>query len=237
MQMQRQDSRIVKLSKTFSRRRQMHPRIFHLTLGVMIPLMLLLAWGMLCGHILVLYESRPELESNDKALANFFTANITASNFGFGQNSFDECWSTTVEQPTATESFNMTDLKVAIDSCLAENNAITQDRRAIEDLERDLKEELTFEWNQCKPSDNVTATGRNFSGTSHDQSDFVLSEWGKSFNELKNEMLKSLEANKTMSSREKIKNATSYAIENASGMKNCKIHSAGGAIFWFTVMT
>jgi len=207
------------LSMIMSNLRMTYPRLFHTLLGVVFPLMLLICVAMLCGLFLAMVEREGELISNNASIAsNFQQRHKVQQSVDTIRKTYDDCLLDFVDLNPVDNS----ELKSFMDECTSAG--VSESQQLVDDLnnetEKTLEDALTFDWNVC--SEDGTKV------KAYEQWDYIYGEWMGSYTELYNRNLsEGLDESESFS----------RAIENATGTSKCKLHSAGGAMFWFTVMT
>ncbi len=199
--------------------RMTYPRLFHTLLGVIFPLMLLICVAMLCGLFLAMVEREGELISNNASIAsNFQQRHKVQQSVDTIRKTYDDCLLDFVDLNPVDNS----ELKSFMDECTSAG--VSESQQLVDDLnnetEKTLEDALTFDWNVC--SEDGTKV------KAFEQWDYIYGEWMGSYTELYYRNLsEGLDESESFS----------RAIENATGTSKCKLHSAGGAVFWFTVMT
>lgn len=213
------------------------PRMYYFTLRVVLPCWLLVGLTLLFGHIVALNETDGEQTVNDQILANAVISNFTYKEYA------DEARDETLHAPTdcldryvqdvQDQIYNITDLSLYLSSCAEEKaqaaypppeyfdhvlqwNGYDTDGTGVD--------ALTFDWTTC-PREEEGAPNDKFAA----QFLYVRDAWMKSFESFVAEYK---EMGGTID-----KNTYSMLANRATGHGECDVHSAGGAIYWITVMT
>lgn len=212
-----------KLSLLIDREEKRCPRLWNTVFVIIVPLLFLIGWAMLCGHFLAVVERDDEMKSNDSAILSFFIEDQKLQqSLDTVKNSYEECLTAFVDSSTS-ELVNSTELKSYMIECTAEG--VSESQLLVNGISNSTAAGLftggmSFEWNTCTEKGNW--------GNSDEQGIFVFGEWKKSFFTLFEDYVSTgLDEGE----------AYLLATEKATGMDNCKVNSAGGAVFWFTIMT
>ena len=212
-----ENTKTVELSAIMSNLRMTYPRLFHTFLGIIFPLMLLICVAMLCGLFLAMVEREGEMISNNASIAsNFQQRQRVQQSVDTIGKTYDDCLLAFVDLNPVDNS----QLMSYMDECTSAG--VSESQQLVDDLnnetEKILEDALTFDWNVCS-EEGIEAS---------EQWQFVYNEWMDSYTGLYNRYLsEGLDESES----------ASRAMEDATGTSKCKIHSAGGAIFWFTMMT
>ena len=212
-----ENTKTVELSAIMSNLRMTYPRLFHTFLGIIFPLMLLICVAMLCGLFLAMVEREGEMISNNASIAsNFQQRQRVQQSVDTIRKTYDDCLLAFVDLNPVDNS----QLMSYMDECTSAG--VSESQQLVDDLnnetEKILEDALTFDWNVCS-EEGIEAS---------EQWQFVYNEWMDSYTGLYNRYLsEGLDESES----------ASRAMEDATGTSKCKIHSAGGAIFWFTMMT
>eukprot|EP01083_Nonionella_stella_P113349 334126_1 len=118
---------------------------------------------------------------------------------------------------------DVTDLKIFMAKCTEDVNLKTEAWKTTFEVtrEKELIDKITFDWNTCS---------ENGMPASHeDQGHYSYKRWVESKTNLYAENIKNEEIEES--------EALKLAIDNATAGDFCRTNSAGGAMFWFTIMT
>jgi len=198
------------------------PRFFNIFFTIIVPLILLTFLAMLCGHFLAKLERKEELKHNNNVLATKFREYHQTS-------ATDQCLDTFVRNATS-EIVNSTKLMNFVRECksndvIPTNLTITHYREYISIKNVSLSDGMHYFWNICTESGSK---GSREDYETEYQSTFIFTHWLESFESLASEYISDGASKEEASTR---------AIQNASGTDACVINSAGGSMFWFTIMT
>jgi len=190
--------------------------IYDIIFRIFVPLLMLNIVAMICGHFVALAESSTEISSNDATMDSMH----------------DDCASFNAIVPSLTSVYNNcldkhlssgdsgNNLKEFITNCTSRGLAtITAETETLRDNQIKLSYSggITQNWIQCKDSDDGII----------DLNSLFL-RWRTSFRTISEAYIK-----------DGLDEAKSYELarNEATGHDGCKVFSAGGALFWFTVMT
>jgi len=218
------------------------PRLYFLSTSVLLPLLFLIGLCFLFGHFLADLEKSGEINANDEAMRAYYSeyrdyvAQETAN-----REVLVRVYPTCLREYGNSSTF--TDLEEAdvnifpwLDTCTEEK----MEEYPIPDFRTYYRDEtvgdLTFNWIKCtfvdvnqleldEETENIVATN------SYLQQDI---QYRLDFNKDYDANLEQLQANN--------KNVTlaelpRQAAAMSTGAYTCRTHSAGGALFWFTIMT
>ncbi len=195
------------------------PRLYHILFGVVIPLLLLIAWAILCGHFLALLEMENERKSNNAVISKYVQESQVLSLPLAIEQAYDFCIENFIKG-TASELVDGTELEEFIETCTAP--VLLKSEQDVENSKQTrlntlYNSGLSFEWNKCTEENSSRG-----SDSKARQGEVVYDEWMNSY---------------TKNLDEDEYNATKTALGKASGSTKCRVNSAGGAMFWFTIMT
>lgn len=204
------------------------PRLYNIIFFIIIPMMLLICWCMLCGYFIARLEREAEMSENKISIREYeeelHNMDIAISTV---QRSYDDCIEIFMKDSMdPSDLINGTELKMFMQNCTSvgveESRGIMKKEVGDKEMDDLTANHLSFNWNTCsEDGDNIRST---------DQGKFLYNKWNDSRREKYEEILKRGEAAN--------EDAYMLAIQNATIPEDlCKLNPAGGAIFWFTVMT
>jgi len=226
---------------------QTYPRTFYLHFGVIFPLLFLNLTCFICGHFLAKMEMQGELESNDAFLRKIFGENaLEATDNEKSRRAFrnltDLCFHLyEINESELNSSFNIsishgndTEIKTYLNDCIKENleDIISfQDPTELLLKEETSKNDLTYDWMLCAPEEKEIETEINLNLRSKRA---AVESFYESFLKIRDLIM--FMHNDDMKAQE-FQQDLMENLERVSGHDNCRVHSAAGAFFWFTVMT
>ena len=184
-----------------------YPRTYNCLTKIFLPLFVLIGIAFLCGYFLVLLEGPGEMDANDGLIASYADFAVRISNDPILDNSTD------IELCVAT--IDTTD---RIDG-IAEQLRDCAARFVGTDAE--VSAAVTFNWISCSRDGKPQQR--------EEQVFVVLKAWMESYRDI---VLGQMETENAT-----FVEAHMSAIQSASGHDGCRINTAAGALFWFTVMT
>lgn len=219
-----------RLSLFIDRAEKKAPRIYNITLYAVVPLLLLICLTILFGHFLALLERKTELDSLHKTMTSFLNdkeeiLNITDAVESTYENCIDEYIKSHTYQPD-----NGAGLRDFIDAC--KTDGLKNAHEMLEGwnvkAEKNLIKGITLDWNKCLNNDNNANETKLYL-----QNQYFGRHWFESYESSFDENLKS---NIT---GEDINEFHQIALKDARDAVGdfCEVNTAGGAIFWFTIMT
>jgi len=217
--LQAQHENRSQLSLLIDREEKRCPRIFNIFFIIIIPLLLLVCLAMFCGHFLALLESGNEKDTNNSLIVDWIGKNqkveLVASSV---QGAYDGCFAAFLAD-APSDLVNSTELLSFMNDCTSEG--LAESKSILKEIQDDtianlVSNDMSFDWIACSKGGT-----RDFTGV---QGFFIFTEWLESFFALIDEYSDEEEA-------------YALAVENASGTDSCAVNSAGGAVFWFTIMT
>lgn len=208
------------LSEMIDRSEKRCPRVWNILFVVVFPLLLLIGWAILCGYILALMESGEELKRNDETVVKFLNDSLNLNDtLDELKNSYDTCLDAF---NSSSQQFNKTELISHMEKC-TKDGVSRAEGKAKEIINKTGNEliatDMSFDWNTC--------SGGSYWESTEIQGLFVFNEWMQSYESLK-ENCTSQSMNDT---------CVANARKGASGVSKCRLNAAGGAVFWFTIMT
>jgi len=200
------------------------PRTFNIIFYVTVPLIILICLCMFCGHFLAVLEKDNELKTNDAFIAyHVREAKSFDEAIGAQQQVYDDCLDMFIDT-NAEPTMDVTELKTFMAKCTEDVNSKTEEwkTRLKATREKELIDNiLTFDWNTCSEN-GMPASHEN-------QGHYSYNRWVESKKMIYAEHIKSEEIEDS--------EALELAIDNATSGDFCRTNSAGGAMFWFTIMT
>lgn len=205
------------------------PRLYNITTVIVIPILILIGLAILCGHILAHLESKNELNSLHDSMLSFLQnrggvreiADVVERTY---ENCIDEYIKTHTDQPN-----NTTGLKDFIDGCKEDGLEYTQ-KMVVNwesDAQKNLISDISLNWNTCLKYKNGWKTEIS------QQSEYFGEHWLQSYDSSLVEKSKKNNTEKASDDAHQVAAKDAWdAIEDL-----CEVNSAGGAIFWFTIMT
>lgn len=195
-----------------SRLREKWPRTFDMFARVLFPLFFLIGVSFFCGYFLALLESSVEIANNDASLAAGFNFSLSVSALSFGKPIESPCLADyDVNDPT----FNATGLRSFLDDC--RKDLVRRERMGVDG---EVGSDPTFDWIICTEGHETPYV---------DQYAHVLYSWTDDFYRLASIYATEYPNMTAM----KISDA---AMLEATGHQDCTVHTAAGALFWFTIM-
>lgn len=198
------------------------PRTFSFFFVILLPLVLLILWAMFCGHFLALLERDSELVANNAFIASRYKEFWKSRQevVEVTQDKYEECIDRYLDAVT-TRTSGPLELKTYLRNCTS-GGFLELDEIAKEGIMTvSDKDNVLLNWNTCA-EDGVM---KMF----YEQVDYVVHQWLISF---KSDYEKNIRNNELDHQA-----ALSQASESATGTDSCKLHSAGGSIFWLIFMT
>jgi len=214
------------------------PRLYNIIFFVVVPLLLLICWCKLCGYFLARLEKEYELSENMKEIREYEEEHHSMNRaIGAVQKSYDECidifMNDSMMDPSS-DLINGTELKVFVQNCttigVEESKNIIKKEVGDKEMVDLTSNHLSFNWNTCSED------GKNM--RSYEQGKFLYEKWNENRNEKYKEIMELADNNNNNDVDEDSEDAYLQAIQDTvipEGL--CKLNPAGGAIFWFTVMT
>eukprot|EP00550_Attheya_septentrionalis_P007065 CAMPEP_0198281060 /NCGR_PEP_ID=MMETSP1449-20131203/1070_1 /TAXON_ID=420275 /ORGANISM="Attheya septentrionalis, Strain CCMP2084" /LENGTH=504 /DNA_ID=CAMNT_0043976691 /DNA_START=143 /DNA_END=1657 /DNA_ORIENTATION=- len=193
------------------------PRWYHIALDVLLPLGFLIAVAFVCGHIVAVLELDGEKINNNLALAeNQHLQELLKGLVDAAESAPVDCLDSYIS--SGGDMNNVLKLRQSLQECGSQLQVLDQ---PINDVYEELAIELGYgqygsmsvNWMTCS-----NAKGRE----AGDQLAYMAGVWTESYETL-------LQENKDMSREE--------AMAQATGTNSCQVHTAAGAVFWFTIMT
>ncbi len=222
----------VTIASWVDRTQRRYPRLFNFFFMLVLPLVVLLCWSLFCGHFLAIMESEGELEANNRAiegvvLYNHHLFNDRRNQRATGKERSMECLSQFIDLNPTPETINGTELKIFVKNCTAsdeeESLYLMQNETLIEPhlaYDYSYMDAIQLHWNIC-PKDGPRPK-------LHEGMLAFQNQWNASFAAL-------YEAY-TMEGKD-YDSAFKAAAAEAKGNDICRVNSAGGGLFWFTIMT
>lgn len=196
-----------------------YPRVFNVVTVIIIPLIVLILIATFCGHFLALLESEQEIDSIHSSIASFVdeTDNVEDA-VDIIEKTYENCLDTFIKEHI-DKHFQVEDLREYINMCTSDGRekarSLVQKQKNM--ARKDLIGDVELHWNRCfLVEEDGTKNKLN------EQHSNLVNNWLEVFNS-------SLDNNSTH------EGAINNAKEHIS--HNCKVNSAGGAMFWFTIMT
>lgn len=216
-----------KLSLFIDQQEKKCPRTFNIVFYSLIPLLLLISWAILCGHLLALLEKDIELEANDQAIAAFERGNdrIDEATRIISQT-FENCMEEVLIGYSSDSIFTYQDVRKLMTNC---TNQVTDEMEKTADTEKNdnmielVTEKLSFNWNTCW---NQSWMDYNNPVPAYNQG---LASW-TAWRANRADLNETYSGNQTDGAYEK-------ATNESSAREICRINSAAGSNFWFTIMT
>jgi len=208
------------------------PRSYYFLTQVLLPMEILISLSILFGWGIAKLESAAEIQRNDEILAALllkykaYVAETTQAQNAIGEAP-KNCLNDYYSNQNLTELVNSEDklrLFNALLSCAASNSTQWPILTEPKDYLKNAIPALTFYWTECPHDPGIEKITK-----SNYEQELVsyIKEWLADFS-------------KKYDPLETTENRT-YALYNASahatGSIPCKVSTAGGALFWFTIMT
>lgn len=215
-----------KLSIFIDQQEKKCPRTFSIIFFVTLPLLFLICQCMFCGHFLAMIERDSELKANDEFMASYIKeVQLFDEAVEVVQISYDNCIDKFIDSTSLVATTDVAKgLKSFMKKCSSdavEESMKFKDDFADAKLEELKMEKTSFNWNTCSEDGSNVPRSK--------QGEYVYERWVESKDELY--------AGYTEIDSIDQKEALNLAIDNASAGDVCTTNSAGGAMFWFTVMT
>jgi len=230
------------------------PRLYCLIARVVIPLLFLICMALLFGHIIAWIEAGGEREANDASLAFTYRAYLkrvattdamTMSLSGVSAYCYDQYFG--MHNSSTTNSDNETDLSlrehlVECGTRLANENIPVVD---LDDFFHDsgvLEEAVKFSPHTKASAANVpklTFLWNSCGGPGSEGGDAFERNWYKYAYKIKDEWVASYQTlyDQNIDNGMDEEGAIEQALNEAQGTDGCEINTAGGALFWFTLIT
>jgi len=223
-----------------------YPRTHNLVVYVVVPMILLNLICFLCGHLLARAEKPIEIEANDAYLRHIFSQDVLeTSDRVVATKSFQSLTSRCIslytssrlDSPNATSFVinNTNDMEMFINDCIKENGHTIDTFH--DPVDRILKDEstgsLTYNWIACPIDDEHLEKQTSLDIRSKHS---AVIAFNKSYSKMHEEVSLIYEHAGDMGSGNFV-NDFMRRIETISGHDHCYINNAGGAFFWFTIMT
>eukprot|EP00978_Attheya_sp_CCMP212_P023061 scaffold69809_cov42-Attheya_sp.AAC.2 len=193
------------------------PRWYHIALDVLLPLGFLIAVAFMCGYIVALLELDGEKINNNLALAsNQHLQELLKGLVDAAESAPVDCLDSYIT--SGGDVSNVLQLRQSLQECGSQLQVLGQPTTDVyEELAIELGSgyygSMSVNWMIC---DNLK--GREGA----DQVAYMAEVWTESYETI-------LQENQDMSREE--------AMAQATGTNSCKVHTAAGALFWFTIMT
>ncbi|CAB9530461.1 expressed unknown protein [Seminavis robusta] len=224
------------------------PHLYYISTHLVLPLMTLIGMAFLFGGILAKIEMKGEIESNDAATRNVFLKYMEhiadrQSIYSSMANTSVQCLSNAMGNDAMLEAFpdNLIQTTENISDCAAERAQDLFPITLVLPFLVSSGAELTFNWMNCWKENTIgdeNATrvwlqglGLNEHNNNHQQKARYLHRFGNDFVRLRNQTgitTQRIFANKQV---------VLELVRQATGSRGCEVHIAGGALFWFTLMT
>mmetsp|Transcript_6216 Transcript_6216/g.9419 ORF Transcript_6216/g.9419 Transcript_6216/m.9419 type:complete len:563 (+) Transcript_6216:86-1774(+) len=200
---------------------QRFPRTYAITFSILIPMLGLIGLCFLFGYGLASLEGPGELESNNQLIVDYIEKYRKVDNFLTTiERGYDGC----IRQYLSSdeEYKQRVGLEDFVSYCT--QTAKTTVRKEVEQMKLEEGEatEFSFDWMKCYVNEE---TG---SSMTWEQRANVYFKWLDSY-----EAIKTGYMNEGKSEPE----AHNLALTEADGSEDCFVNVAGGATFWFTIMT
>lgn len=222
------------ISSYIDRSEKRCPRTWNIVTMIIIPLLFLICLSMLCGHFLAALESENEIDSLNSSMENFMSDTGGVSNaVEKVQSAYDKCLvqyiANNVGQPiNGVEIINFMDECKA--SELEEVSAIVKERE--DKTAGNLIQDMSFNWNRCF-EDKEDLDGAKSYNTQLEQASHFFSSWFETF---LSEYDNNDDEEQKVNDEQMVYNAAINKANEAT-KHSCTVNSAGGAMFWFTIMT
>jgi hypothetical protein len=201
------------------------PRTFNIIFFVTVPLLILICLCMFCGHFLALLERDSELKANDAFLASHVkdSMQLFEEASEVMKRSYDDCIDIFIGDPMEPIK-DAGELKKFMKKCTditdLDSRVLSSDFAGKKRLDV-FSTHTSFNWNTCS-RDGLPAPKK-------EQGQYLYDRWVESKQQLYAEYSQTDEIDDSK--------ALELAIDNATAGDFCKTNSAGGAMFWFTIMT
>lgn len=215
------------LSDWLDKTEKRYPRVFNITTVVIMPLLFMICLAMLCGHILATLESENELDSLHSSMTSFLDSRGQIRELVDSiENSYEECvgdYFMVYSNIAVNEAF----FKSYMYECRKEGMEQV-DAKVMEldnEAEDNLRDNITLNWNTCFLVDETGEKSKL-----GEQAKTFTDHW---FGNYQTSYYHHLDYSNNEDE------ANEQAIEDAREGINeiCSVNSAGGAMFWFTIMT
>lgn len=185
---------------------------------------------MFCGHFITVLESGEELNANNDAmLAHITYRNDLETIRDSTKNAYDECLKAFIaeSESSSVEALNGTEMMTFMEECTSTSDEMSHSHNLVKDMTEASRNDLTnnvlsFNWNMC-----AGGVDSNYDFLTQ-QGEIFAAEWLDSLSSLKEDYI--TEGNTTSK-------AEMVAAPNVDISDLCAVNSAGGALFWFTIMT
>ena len=183
------------------------PRTYNCFTKIFLPLFVLIGIAFMGGYFLVLLEGEVEMTTNDELIASYADFAVRISNDPVLDNNTD------IELCVATidTSDSIDGIAEQLRDCAAK----------FVGTDAEVSAAVTFNWISCSRDGKPQQR--------EEQVFVVLKAWMESYRDIVVEQMETEEATFVQ--------AHMSAIQSASGHDGCRINTAAGALFWFTVMT
>jgi Ion channel len=208
------------------------PRLYYFFVQLVLPLEICIGMSILFGWGLATLESAEEMFRNDASIVerysayDTYVARKTALHAALAEAP-ETCLVGYNQSIFPTETGVTRDVLHTLLTCAA-----NQAEMAHEDIFLSLEDyigtqlPLTFYWTNC-PRDYEVA--QETKSIYLQQSSHYLNDWLRSFQQRFYELKETTPGN--------LSHALTTALDEATGSEQCSVHTAGGALFWFTFMT
>lgn len=226
---------VTKKVTFFRRLASRFPRLYYFTTQLVLPLLILIGMAFLFGWGLATLESKGEIEANDDAFQGVLTDYIKYLDERYAihdtvQSAPEQCLVTydgnaTVEELTSTPEREgiMQDLLLCATDKASESFPIKE----FFEFFLESEPELSFNWIDCQRA--VIDANDDPEGAKSDHLQQYVQYLMDYFVDIDYQVSTIDTGNNTEDVR--------LALELASGAQSCVAHVAGGALFWFTIMT
>lgn len=220
------------------------PRIYYLSVYVVFPLFFLIAICFICGYFLTLLEKEAEVIANDSYLRKIFIDDVREGGFQHNiikgvQTATSVCINkytnyTSISINSTTFSYNDTEIDDFMRECMGSaafaQTLIDDPKQSLLGHTAEVPDSLSFHWMRCPLEDDRRKglTQMQYSAQS------VLDSFNASFMKREEEFERQI---REKGPSKKAMDAFIGEIGKISGHEHCHLHTAGGALFWFTVMT
>jgi hypothetical protein len=231
-----EDHKLVTKKVPFFRRlASRFPRLYYFTTQLILPLLILIGMAFLFGWGLALLESKGEIEANDDAFQGLLTAYAA---YSLDRNRIHATVSSTPEQCLRTYDGNSTvqeltstpqreDIMEELLVCATEKATERFPIMEFSEFFFQSSPELTFNWIDCERA----------SFDEDQDPEAAASDYVQQYVQYLEDYFSDVEYQvRTIDTGNETENLE-LALELASGAQSCKPHVAGGALFWFTIMT
>ena len=217
------------------------PRLYYLVMNVFVPMVVLICISFLFGYLVALVESKGEISRNNEAVRNsyvkFLQAEVERADLYKTTREAAEtaatCWKQQYErnnfwmagEPEVDQAVtaNASDCSLTMD----QGRYATKQDPASYLLGSEGPSVLSFNWITCPRSLDVEGIRAKMDIAT--QSIPYINNFYLSF-------LTQQAANTALENLTQ-EQATDFALSAASGGDDCHVHVAGGALFWFSIMT